>query len=85
MAKLANAQGEDTHTARANQHHGEALPDTGHPGEGSVLRYGVEARGEDCEVEPTKTEKRRMKGAKPGYFNVNRYSCWMIGNGQKGR
>lgn len=68
--KSANAQGEDTITARANQHHGEPIPDTGHPGEGAALRYGVEAHGEEVEVEPTKTVK---------LFNLKKYTCWATG------
>lgn len=55
MAKLANAQGEDTHTARQNQRHGEVLPDTGHPSEGAALRYGFEVQEEEGETEPTRT------------------------------
>lgn len=59
-----------THTARAGQT-GDKLPEQGQPGTAGAVRTGM-----------TKADLRRMKGAKPGFFHVDKFSCWMTGNGQ---
>jgi len=48
-----------THEARADQCHGEELPDAIEPGEGEVLRYGME----QSKTQRAATEYRAKKAA----------------------
>lgn len=87
----------NTHQARAAQY-AEPIHQAMQPGEGEAVRYGMEPKIEmQTGVEPTgkrrkaawketaaknRANAKAQRSGKPGMFNVNKYRCWMMGNGQ---
>ena len=52
-----------THKARADQHHGEELPEQAQPGEGEAVRYGMESNVSRIE-QATLANKAKKAAAK---------------------
>lgn len=87
----------NTHQARAAQYC-EPRQETGQPGEGEAVRYGMEPKSEaQTDVGPmgkrrkaawretaakNRANAKAQKAGRPGFFNPDKYRCWMMGNGQ---